>query len=128
YLKGQVTAYICVRSRFSNHQCHLAFRSVPADVGVVCAYPPIFARDIPVECGNSVADLEGDNAIMFLGVTELVQKPEGIPIPSFVWLETAKQRYDFRRNMFADSSSRILFSSWERLSPKGKLVFLGLNF
>jgi len=70
YLKGQVTAYICVRSRFSNHQCHLAFRSVPADVGVVCACPPIFARVIPVECGNSVADLEGDNATMFLGVTE----------------------------------------------------------
>jgi hypothetical protein len=41
---------------------------------------------------------------MFLGVTELVQGPEG-GVPSFVWLEAPKQRYDFRREVIADAPS-----------------------
>jgi hypothetical protein len=41
------------------------------------------------------AKLKRDERAVFLGVTELVYGPEGI-IPSFVWLEASKERYDFR--------------------------------
>jgi hypothetical protein len=127
YLKGQITAYICVRSRFSDHQCHLAFRSVPADVGIVGAFLPVFARDVPLERGNSIADFEGNEATVFFGVTELVQKPEGTPIPSFVWLETAKHRHDFRRNISADLPTRdIVFELGESV-PEGKIGLFGVD-
>lgn len=43
---------------------------------------------------------------MFLGVTELIQGPEGI-IASFVWAEIAKERRDFRGEVFADLSFSV---------------------
>jgi len=105
YLKNQITAYISIRSRLNDHHCHLAFRSVPADTGIVGACSPVFAGHVALECGDGAADIEGNEATVFLGITELVQNPEGGPIPSFVWLETSKQRHDFRRDMLADLPS-----------------------
>ena len=42
-----------------------------------------------------------NNLIVFLGVTHLVQGPQGI-IPSLVWVEPPKQRDDFRRAIIGD--------------------------
>jgi hypothetical protein len=104
YRKGEVGAYIGLRSRLRGHQCHLAFFRIPADPGTCRTgnvFGPTLTGNFAGKSGASIANFERDESTVFLGVTELVKGPEGI-IPSFVWAERQKQRCDFRRTILGD--------------------------
>jgi hypothetical protein len=109
YRKGEFAAYLEIIAGRHGHQCHLAFSRVPPDSSTCwtsnVALGPTMV-DFGVEGGRGVIDGERYESAVFLGITELVQGPEGI-IPSFVWVESSKDREDFRRQMFARFSSPI---------------------
>ena len=109
YAKGHVSCYARLHSRRSNRQGDLVFFGIPAERragradGVAC---PSVAGDIAGKESDCPIDLQGNKGAMFLGVTELVQGPEGV-IPSFVWIEPAKERRDFRWQIGAGSPSTV---------------------
>lgn len=110
YRKGEVAAYVGVRSRRGGHQYYLAFFRIPPESGASWAGNEQSAANIEgrlaVERGRSIGDVEGHEGAVFLGVTELVHGLEG-SIPSFVWAECAKERCDFRGQMLTDAASTV---------------------
>lgn len=58
------------------------------------------AADQPFYVCAAAGNADWDQKSVLIGVTELVQGPEGV-IPSLMRLERAKERLDFRREVFA---------------------------
>jgi hypothetical protein len=106
YVKGDVGCYLRCHSRRSNMQGDLAFFSIPSTV-ISAGTRPAGADCIAGEQCNRPLNPERDKGAMFLGVTEIVNGPKGIVFPSFVWLETAKERRDFRWQILADSARAV---------------------
>jgi hypothetical protein len=77
------------------------FQPKPVLLGANGMTTPTLAHGVASKECQRVANLKRNKSAVFLGVTELVQGPEGV-IPSFVWIEPAKQRYDFRGAILAD--------------------------
>lgn len=105
YVKGDVGVYAKIRSLFSGHQCDLIFFRVPSNSS------PARADDVAgasLACGlaaeenRGVGDDEGFEGAMFLGISNLIESPEGA-IPSFVSIAPCKNRADFRRQIFTPS-------------------------
>lgn len=72
----------------------------------------------------ATCDANGHQEPMLVGVTELVEGPEGV-IPSLMRIERSKQRADFRRQILASSvSDPIKISNGV---PKGEVRVLGLS-
>ena len=73
---------------------------------------------------SAASNTDWHQEAMFIGVTELVEGPEGV-IPSFMRLERAKERADFRRQVLAPPLGvRIKFDGG---ITKGKAGVLGLD-
>jgi hypothetical protein len=80
------------------------------------------------ECYRSTIDNERHKGAVFLGVTNLVQSPEGI-IPSFVWFEPSKQRCDFRWQICANLPFAINISiECGKTIRERKIGFSGIDF
>ncbi len=110
YLKGEVAAYVRIKSSRNGHQSHLMFVSIPASSDPVRANRMADTgtiRDFGHEIGQGIPNPDGDESAVFLGITKLVQGPEGV-IRSFVWLETPKNRIDFRWNVLAPANNTII--------------------
>lgn len=61
---------------------------------------------------------------VFIGVTELIEGPEGV-IPSLMWLERAKERADLRRQIFASALNvRIKVNN---AVPEGEVSVFGFD-
>jgi hypothetical protein len=87
---------------------HLLFRSIPR-VGPRSA--EIAINNI-ASYGEASSDRSGSNRrkdSMLIGVTEVIQRTEK-PIPSWVWLERAKERINRLRNILA-VTSQVVFKS-----------------
>src|SRR5437588_10313313 len=96
YMRGDGEIHIAIRVRPDAEEFHLVLRAVPdgglnneAAAEEVC----LIERDGSVTPGN-----RGDDSV-FIGVTEGVKCPEKI-VPSFVWLERAKECRDFFGKVF----------------------------
>jgi hypothetical protein len=113
YRKGEVTAYIGIRSRLNGSYGHLAFRCVPAhtELGreweIETGYPVFVAVNISPENDLGLPKANGDECEMFLGISDLVECPEGT-ILSFISLEPFKNRTDFRWQILASSGQVAL--------------------
>jgi hypothetical protein len=100
YVKGDIGCYLRLHSRFSDQECDLAF--VSTGDALRTNDRPSVADDIASVDYARFFDFNRHQSAVFLGVTKLVEGPEGI-VPSFVWIESAKQRDDLWRAMFADA-------------------------
>jgi hypothetical protein len=65
-----------------------------------------------------------DQQSVLVGITKLVEGPEGV-IPSFVRIERAKQRTDFRREVFAPPLGHSIKIS--NRVPEGEIGVLGVS-
>jgi hypothetical protein len=107
YIKGEVAAYVSFRSRGSERENHLAFRSIPSK-GIVRKEIAISNSANPgednicIEGRFDVFDNDGDESKVFVGVSNLVNCPKGI-IPSTITLEPFKERADCRWQILASS-------------------------
>jgi hypothetical protein len=120
YVKGDVSLVVRMRTEFGSRECDLVFVRVPIGISAAQATAndtgaAIVGKLEKVAIPNDrrwllrnlrdgelcPSDIEGSEGAVLLGVTELVQSPEGI-ISSFVWLEAPKQRCDFRRQICAN--------------------------
>lgn len=70
-------------------------------------------------------DAKWSQKSVLVGVAQLVQGPQRI-IPSFVWLEAAKERQDFLRKMLGAAASYCVVESGGIVS-KGKVGGLGIG-
>jgi len=71
-------------------------------------------------------DVKRHKSAVFLGVTELIQGPEGV-IPSFVWVEAPKQRQDFRWQILAAATANYRVESG-KIVPEGELSTFRIDF
>lgn len=121
YVKGDVCLVARAKFAVGPTECDLVFFRVP--VGVADAHSALHTVDFDFvnqidhavgakgrnrlgrfgEMQICAADIERNQGAVFLGVTELVQGPEGI-IPSLVCLERPKQREDFRWQILASAT------------------------
>lgn len=144
YVKGDVC--LVITANFVRHscQCDLVFIGVPVgifdthsadksprvdDVGNIDhAVVPKNRGELRNQQRANVrpADIEGNERAVFLGVTELIQGPEGV-IPSFVWVEAPKQRQDFRWQILAAATANYRLDS-SRVVPEGKLTSFRIEF
>jgi hypothetical protein len=140
YVKGDVCLVLRVCFDWCTCECDLVFVRVPTGVsctdqsGDKAALRLVgeLERTVIVpadDCwlgGNthvgdlSATEIEWHQGTMFLGVTELIQSPEGV-IPSLVWTETPKQREDFRGQIPATSAFDNVPKSGE-IVPKRELT------
>ena len=93
HIEGDVGCYVRLHSRLGDQDCDLTFFRVP--LGGFADWDPSEPDNIAGVEDRSLVNLERNKGAVFLGVTELVQAPQGI-IPSFVWIEPAEERCDFR--------------------------------
>jgi len=98
-----MTLYMRIVSTKDGCQCDLAFNRVPpteessfVDFPVVTH--PSFGADVGDESCVRARNWEGDQAEVFLGVSDLVDSPEG-RVASLVSLVPVKQRFDLRRQI-----------------------------
>jgi hypothetical protein len=75
---------------------------------------------------HSRDDSDRDQELMFVGVTEAVQGPQGI-IPSLVWIERSKERQDFIRDVVAAFAANDIVKPG-RVITIGNWVCLGSTF
>lgn len=107
YLKGEVAAYVRIKSSRDHSQYELAFLRVPTLKEALWHSGGGPSRSIIRRCCAEMSHCHpegrGNEGTVFLGVTELVQSPKET-IPSFIWLEANKERQDFRREMLVSLS------------------------
>lgn len=110
YRKGEVAAYLRFHISGTNDQFCLSFRRIPSSSqdgaftipdGVPC--PKL---DGACEGNGGVADPEGDESQVFLGVSNFIECPEGV-VPSLVSLVPLKKRTDFRWQILACASDVV---------------------
>jgi len=107
YRKGKVAAYVGIR--IGDDQYHLVFFSVPADCGTnfleFSGHSGGRSRVVG-NCGRDIPDAGANESEVFLGISHLIDGPEGV-IPSFVSILPFKERTDFRWQILAASGQIV---------------------
>jgi len=112
YRKGEVAAYLRFHISGTDRQFDLSFRSIPScpENGRIPDHDGRTVRllelDGRTEGDKGGANLQGDESAVFLGISNLVEGPEGV-IPSLVSLEFLENRTDFRWQIFASASQIV---------------------
>jgi len=119
YEEGKFDIVLKVSTGFDSGEYDLIFSAVKNGHGRV---PPAQGHGIDFQSTSS--DAHGDEESVFVGVTELVQGPEGV-IPSLMRVERAKERADFHGEVFAAALSDTIQIS--NRVPKGKVGVSRLN-
>ena len=98
------------RSMRDASEYHLIFRAVPLGWPRDEAGLAGTAEESLIESGVTNGVNDGKNDFMFVGITQLVQSPEGT-IPSFVWLKRHHHVKDFFRYVLGAPLSRVVLTS-----------------
>lgn len=99
YQEAHLHVVLKLRARADAAEYDLVFAPVPDRVGDGDGAESAGSDPAALEVHSS-RDSHRDQQFMFVGVTQAVQGPDGV-IPSLVWLERAKQRHDFVRQIVA---------------------------
>jgi hypothetical protein len=130
YRKGEVAAYIRIHLRQTDRQLGLAFLRIPSaseNSGIVPEFRSLMDRNIAQEFNPRIPRVEWDESAVFLGITNFVHGPQDV-IPSFAWLELAKERDDFRRDIFADLPSYDVVIEAGQVISERKTSSFGVGF
>lgn len=120
YVEGELHIVLKLAAGVDHREYDLIFFAVKE--GGNNPYPT--GHDSFIDHHASAVDANGHQEPVFIGVTQFVQGPEGV-IPSFMWLERAKERADIRRQIFAPALNvRIEVNN---TVPEGKVSILRLS-
>jgi hypothetical protein len=109
YAEGKLECRVCFFARGSNCQYQFLFKRAPYEIAAIWAHDLTYQDSLNFssrEEGNGLANAGRNEGAVFLGVTEVVNSPEGV-VPSFVWVTPPKECSDLRRQVSADVSGAI---------------------
>lgn len=117
YEKLELEVVSRIVSVFHPHDYHLIFRCVPDGWPRAGTVHSDLAK---VDLGGGGGEDHGKQDFVFVGITQLVQRPEKI-IPSFVWLKRHHHVKDFFRHVAGLPFFSTLCVHFPDVIPKGEL-------